>query len=642
MNGLRLSPTGDHAAHADKIAAYLTDPRTLGPLLDQVSDDARAALKSLTPGPPTGRIGNARRDVQRATAQTAIDVLLATGILVPVDDTTVVLPREVALWLRGGVVHPDVLPAPPIPVMTERDQQAVDRLAGAVAFDLVRKVELIVDVWAAQPPPVLRAGGLSVRDWRRVPELLDTDEAAAALIVELAYVAGLIGPTNDVDTVWLPTARYDSWRRDEVAVKWATLVHAWLATSRVPGLVGTRNERDRPIGPLGRELDRPAAATIRRRVLGELAALPAGSAPDVISVLAAIQWRWPRAGGRLRDDLVRWTLQEAETLAVTGMGALASCVRPFLEDSPGDKIIAVADAVLSSMPQPLDHVLLQADLTAVAPGPLRSDLEAELNLLSDVESRGSASVHRFTAESLRRALDAGRSAADIHQFLTSVSSTAVPQPLSYLVDDVARRHGRLRVGAASSFIRCDDHALLAEIVADRRSISLGMRPIAPTVLASSLSAHVLLQRLRAMGLSPVPEASDGSLVIDRTDPRRAPVVPPRPLLDEVSSPPPTLINAAVRALRAGDRASTGHSSDITSGSVRRTDSAQTLAEIRRALETSSTVRIGYLDDHGSTTERLVDPARLEGGWMAAFDHRSGQVRSFAVHRISGIVRVDAA
>lgn len=644
VTGLGLAPATDHAGNADAAAGVLTDPAGLTALLGELTDDARSALAALTPGPPTGRIDDALRDVRRETARTPIDLLLATGLLVPVDATTVVLPREVALHLRGGRVHSDVQAAPPTPSITERTPDVVDRTAGAGAFDLTRKVELLLDTWAGEPPPVLRTGGLGVRDLRRLPELLDTDEAGAALIAEVAYAAGLVAVGEDLDEVWLPTPEFDAWRREDPARRWAVLVQAWLGTSRVAGLAGTRDEKDRPIPPLGRDLERPAAPEVRRLALEELAGLPAGWAPDLVGVLAALQWRRPRRAGRFRDDLVRWTLREAEQLGLTGMGALASFARPLLEGRGADRVVAAAaDAVRASLPQPLDHVLLQADLTAIAPGPLRADLERELSLLSDVESRGGASVHRFTAGSLRRALDAGRTAADVHAFLATISRTPVPQPLTYLVDDVARTHGQLRVGAASAFVRCDDEAVLAAIVADPRSSSLGLRRLAPTVLASSIPANTLVERLRQLGFTPVPEGADGSIVIGRAEPRRATTrFGARPSPAELTTPEETLLGAAVRALRAGDRSRAERPADGGRGRLGRTTAATTLADLREALETGTTVWIGYVDQHGATTERLVDPARIEGGWLSAFDHRSGEVRSFAVHRISGVAPVDAA
>ncbi|WP_205741097.1 helicase C-terminal domain-containing protein [Haloactinopolyspora alba] len=645
MRGLGLTPGGDHATNAHTVAGRLADGPTVDALIETLPEDARSALYALVPGPPTGRIDGAMREVTRDSARSAIDHLLATGLFVPVDDATVVLPREVALHLRGGVVHADVHTGAPVPSTTERAPDTVDRTAGAGAFDIVRKIELLLDTWATAPPPVLRTGGLGVRDLRRLPDLLDTDEAGAGLVAELAYAAGLLAPSNDVDDndVWLPTADYDTWRRDEHAHRWASLTRTWLDTSRVAGLIGTRDDRDRPVAPLGAELDRPVAPELRRLVLDELAALPAGAAPELTGVLTSAQWRRPRRGGRIRDEMVRWFLREAEMLGVTGMGALASFVRPLLDRNDEKAVDAAAEAAQACLPEPLDHILLQADLTAVAPGPLRPDLERELALISDVESRGGASVHRFSDASLRRALDAGYSADDVHTFLSTVSRTPVPQPLTYLVDDVARRHGHLRVGSASSFVRCDDETVLTEILADSRAAGLGARRLAPTVLVSSLTANLLLDRLRRMGFSPVAEAADGSLVVGRAEVRRAAARPaPQPLVTEHAAPEETLLGAAVRAVRAGERSREERPAAAAPGNLGRTGPGQTLADLREALQAANTVWIGYVDQHGATTERLVDPARLEGGWLSAFDHRSGEVRTFAVHRISGVSPVDAA
>ena len=61
-----------------------------------------------------------------------------------------------------------------------------------------------------------------------------------------------------------------------------------------------------------------------------------------------------------------------------------------------------------------------------------------------------------------------------------------------------------------------------------------------------------------------------------------------------------------------------------------------------AAETGATVWIGYVDSDGSTHDRVVDPRRVEGGRLEAFDHRSDDVRSFAVHRISSVRPLDPA
>ena len=52
--------------------------------------------------------------------------------------------------------------------------------------------------------------------------------------------------------------------------------------------------------------------------------------------------------------------------------------------------------------------------------------------------------------------------------------------------------------------------------------------------------------------------------------------------------------------------------------------------------------IGYVDNHGTSTERVVDPVRVEGGWLTAYDHRSDDTRTFAVHRITTVRPAAAA
>src|SRR5205823_2976483 len=107
-----------------------------------------------------------------------------------------------------------------------------------------------------------------------------------------------------------------------------------------------------------------------------------------------------------------------------------------------------------------------------------------MSAAADVESAGHATVYRITEASVRRALDTGRTADELHALFGKKSATAVPQGLSYLIDDVARRHGRLRGGTAGSFLRCDDEVLLAEVLAHPVADEFDLRRIAPTVVVS--------------------------------------------------------------------------------------------------------------------------------------------------------------
>jgi hypothetical protein len=344
-------------------------------------------------------------------------------------------------------------------------------------------------------------------------------------------------------------------------------------------------------------------------------------------VVQRVAWLRPRRP-RTRADQVAWALEEATLLGVTALGGPASYSRHLLSDEE----TAATSALAALLPEAVDHVLVQADLTAVAPGPLESQLARRLQLVADVESRGGATVYRFTPGSVRRALDTGWSAVEIHEFIGSVSRTAVPQPLTYLVDDTARTFGSVRVGHAEAFLRADDETALAEILHHPKASALGLRRIAPTVLVSSTPLDVLLPRLRDLGAAPVVEAADGTVHVVRPDLLRARTPREHRARGVRSARESAQAAHAVTAIRAGDRAESGRSAApaptlTPSGS---------LAALREAIEAGSSVLIGYVDNHGTRSERLVDPIRVEGGSLTAHDHRSDDVRAFAVHRITTV------
>ncbi|MEG8279284.1 helicase C-terminal domain-containing protein [Streptomyces sp. AHA2] len=672
-----LPSTHDTVSAVTALSALFGDRERMAALLDGAPADSLEVLERLVWGPPYGQV--------TADPAPRLRWLLDRGLLLPTAPGTVVLPREVALHLRRGRAHRTPEPVPPVvEAAAAHRPQVVDSTAAGQAYTALATVEELLKDWDEGGPAVLRAGGLSVRDLKRTAVALDVPEPVAAFWVELAYAAGLIASDGEADERYAATPAFDEWREQPAAERWARLVTAWLAATRTPGLVGGRDAKDRTLSALGPGLDRSAAPEVRHRVLALLAGLPEGAAPAAASVLARLRWERPLRGDRSEDDLrgrlAEWTLAEAELLGVTGRGALSGHGRALLglppaparqtaaqPSGPGDKLPvhhhhrpappaplspaeqAVASAAAARLlapllPEPLDHVLLQADLTAVAPGPLRRPLADMLGVLADVESKGGATVYRFTPGSVRRALDAGRSASDLHAFLAAHSRTPVPQPLAYLIDDVARRHGHLRVGAASSYVRCDDEAVLNEILADKRAGGLGLRRLAPTVLAAQADPAGLLEGLRSMGFAPAAESAEGDVLITRALAHRT---PPRSAPDPVPDGPPvpddTLLSAALRAIRAGDLAATAPRKPGTApaadGALPRTDSAETLATMQAAVLTGEALWIGYVNAEGAASQRLIAPIRVEGGFVTAYDHTADEVRTYPLHRITGVAEL---
>ncbi len=494
--------------------------------LAEISAAARTLLEHVLEQGGEATTGSSRHTVLPEDARTPPEELLARRLLVPRGGGSVVLPGEVGLVLRGGRTTTEPVDVAPEVPTSSREASLVDKVAAGAAFEAVRRVELLLDHWGTRPPGVLRSGGLGVRDLKATAVLLQ--------------------------------------------------VRAWIDSPRLPGLVGRKDPAGKTWNALVPELTGVHQVETRRLVLDVVGGLPAGevlaTGTGVPGVVARVAWLRPRRP-RTRADQVLWAVEEAAALGVTGLGGLASYSRALVADDDAAPLLEPL------LPAPVDHVLVQADLTAVAPGPLESTLARRLQVLAEVESRGGATVYRFTPGSVRRALDLGWTAVEVHDFLGEVSRTPVPQPLTYLVDDTARTFGAVRVGHAEAFLRADDESALAEILHHPQARSLGLRRIAPTVLVSDTPLDVLLPRLRDLGAAPVVEA-----------PADSPSLTP-------------------------------------SGS---------LAALREAIEQRSSVVIGYVDNHGSRSDRVVDPLGLEGGRLTAHDHRADDTRVFAVHRITSV------
>jgi predicted DNA-binding transcriptional regulator YafY len=100
------------------------------------------------------------------------------------------------------------------------------------------------------------------------------------------------------------------------------------------------------------------------------------------------------------------------------------------------------------------------------------------------------------------------------------------------------------------------------------------------------------------------------------------------------------IASTVTAMRAGDRAAATRPEPGLRAAEPSTP-ASTLVVLREAVESGQSVWMGYVDSAGSTVERVVDPVTVDAGWLSAYDHRTEDVRSFAVHRITAVRRLDA-
>src|SRR4051812_30234828 len=604
-------------------------PSDLPATLAGLAADERAVLDRLAGERPVGHLPDSPTDGGATPARR----LLQRGLLARIDALNVELPREIGLLLRGD--HPYGPPRTrPEPATEGKDQGTVDRRAAGAALESVGKVAELLAVLEEEPAGLLRSGGVGVRDQKRLARVLHAGEPEAGWLLELAYAAGLLdvgGPHRDE---WLPTRTYDIWREQDLPDRWAALAAGWLAGVRLPSLVGQRDVAGKAVNPLSPDLVRHTAPAIRRSALAVLAEFPPGSGLADEDLVALLRWRTPRRADRLAP--VPAMLAEAARLGLVVGGVLSTAGRGLLISG----VDGASDGMRGLLPEPVDHVLAQPDLSLIAPGPLVAELADTLAVVADVESSGGATVFRVSESSVRRALDAGWSATDLHDFFSKASRTPVPQALDYLVDDVARQHGRLRVGAIESYVRSDDHGLLSQVLNDGRAASAELRRLAPGVLVSGLGADEVLTVLRGAGYAPAGENPGGGVLT--RPPARPRAAGRRPGTDPVPAGRPLTpdeLDTTVREIRAGDAAVAARRGEPVR-QVPGVTTASTLELLSRAVREGTPVWLGYVDAQGSGSQRVVQPVSLVGGFLQGYDERRGENRTFAVHRITSVALVE--
>ena len=169
------------------VAELAADPAGLRRTLLSAPPEARAVLDRLAAGPPVGT-------VQRATLraeESPIRWLIEHHLLVAVADDMVELPRDIGTVLRREAGPMGALHADPPPLVGPV-RSGVDSAGAGQALEAVRHLDALLTALAETPAPVLRSFGLGVRDLRRLARDTGITEAVAALLLEVAYAAGLL------------------------------------------------------------------------------------------------------------------------------------------------------------------------------------------------------------------------------------------------------------------------------------------------------------------------------------------------------------------------------------------------------------------------------------------------------------------
>ena len=299
----------------------------------------------------------------------------------------------------ASIARPDAFvtepPAPPVVAANDSDAAA----AAERAFTTVGALADVLLAGLHTPLSRTGTGAVSAIDRRRLTDagalgsVDDIDDLVAA-----AAAADLVTPLG---REWIVTDAGTQWLEATTTRRWAVIAEG--LRSAVPAGLRTDDGGFRPLSSW------------------------AGAYP--------LHAEWTERSARLRRIAEAWGL-------ITAVGTEPRWTETLRAGASPD-----TESLAAHMPAEIDRVYLQADLTAIAPGPLAPALDLRLRTIATRESRAQASTYRFSTESLGTGMTEGETADSIREFLRGISLTGIPQPLDYLVESTAARHGLIRVRA---------------------------------------------------------------------------------------------------------------------------------------------------------------------------------------------------
>lgn len=373
--------------------------------------------------------------------------------------------------------------------------------------------------------------------------------------------------------------------------------------------------------PIGRELVVTAAGeqwldggTVARWTAiadGYRRSLPAGLRAPQGGIIDPAGWagmyplspEWPARAAALRQTAQRWGILAAD-------GTVPPWSRGLVEGTAID-----TDALRDALPAEIDRIYLQADLTAVAPGPLAPRLDLRLRRIARRESRAQASTYRFTAESIGAGLTDGESAHSIRAFLRKLSLTGIPQPLDYVIETTASRHGSITVRSDAA---------------------------SPNTIVESSDAHLLDLVVIDQALRPVGLVRHGDVLVSRVGrdhlfwalaDARYPVV----ALDEHGAP------ESLRRRTAAQSASAEPAGDVYArliGSLRASggdgDAAWLERELEQAVRTKSIIVVTAQISAAETRTFTLEATGLGGGRLRGRDRGADVERTLPISTIVNV------
>ncbi len=284
----------------------------------------------------------------------------------------------------------------------------------------------------------------------------------------------------------------------------------------------------------------------------------------------------------------------------------------------GNSSQAASERAVSGLPAADERLIIQADLTLIAPSPLPTELEIQLRRFVDTEQIGMASSYRLSALSVSHGLETGLTIENIRALLLRLSGKDLPQPVDYLLKEAETRFSRLKIFAtksgAHSQIVSSDSILLAEIHNDQRLKPFALHFDEAGNLHSRFEPELVYFALR-----------DANFVAVRVDEAGKVLSPQK--LSTVKRESEQKQNIAEDIARMREADNQGASNP---------DDDELLRQIQLAIKYKAKMQIVLTTANGELVEYLVEPVGVANGRLRAKDRKADLERTLPLSSVVSI------
>ena len=449
----------------------------------------------------------------------------------------------------------------------------IDRDASLAIFDVIQALtELIFELEQRYIREVGKRG-VGLPDVKRLAAHLSKPNEYAKQVFELAQFASL---AEIEGSRWQLGQRAENWISWSDRERWSHLAETWLS------LLGDE---------AARELLAILPGESFERRLAEVYPFADSTATNRIKKVAEIA------------NLIGLI---ANSQATTWLGLLASSLQN------------ASERAIAGLPSAAERVIIQADLTLIAPSPLPTEIEISLRRFADTEQIGMASSYRLSALSVSHGLETGLSIVEIRELLLRLSAKELPQPVDYLLKEAESRFARLKVYAtksgAHSQIVSTDKILLAEIHNDQRLKPFALHFDEAGSLHSRFEAELVYFALR-----------EANFVAVRVD-EKGEVMSPQKLSskNKVSEQRKSVVEDITR-MRQADTQGTSNPDDD-----------DLLRQIQLAIKYKAKMVIVLKTSSGEQVEYLVEPVGVANGRLRAKDRKADLERTLPLSSVVSI------